>query len=95
MTVSLREKQSNYIKDIGKTNKQIYVNGLLCCEGERQQCHLSAGEKSVADQALVLQSQQRQQEVQFQDRLLQHTLTWGLRSTAGLAEGGLACLAQG
>lgn len=92
-TVSLREKQSNYIKDIGKTNKQIYVNVLLCCDREGQQCHLSAGEKSVADQALLLQSQQKQQEVQ--ERLQQCTLTWGLGSTADLAEGVLGLLGSG
>lgn len=73
----------------------MYVNRLLCCEGERQQCHLSAGEKSVADQALFLQSQQKQQEVQLQEKLLQCTLTWGLGSTAGLAEGGLGLLSPG
>lgn len=75
-----------------------YWHGLRCCKGEREQCHLSAGEKPVADQALLLQSQQNQQELQLallQERLLQCMLTWGLGSTAGLAEGGLGWLSSG
>lgn len=87
-----KRKTEQLHKIIGKTNRLIYLNGLLCCEGGRQQCHLSAGEKPVAHQALLLQSQQKQQELQLalqQERLLQCTLTWGLGNTAGLAEGGL------
>lgn len=93
-----KKKQSNCIKDIGKTNRYVHLNGLLCCERERRQCRFCAGEKTVTDQALLLQSQQKQLELQLalqQERLLQSTPTWGLGSTAGLAEGGLGQLSSG
>ena len=74
----------------------IYVSGFFCCEGERWKC-LSAAEKPAADQALLLQSQQKQQELQLapqQERLLQRMLTWGLGSAAGLAESSLGSLSS-
>lgn len=51
----------------------------------------------LKDQALLLQSQQKQQELQLapqQVRLLQCMLTWGLGSTARLAEGSLGRLSS-
>ena len=58
---------------------------------------LSAAEKPAADQALLLQSQQKQQALQLaprQEILLQSMLTWGLGSTTGLAEGSLGQLSS-
>jgi len=74
----------------------MYLNGFFCCGRERRKC-LSADEKPAADQALLLQSQQKQQELQLapqQERLLQCVLTWGLGRTAGLAAGSLVRLSS-
>lgn len=53
--------------------------------------------KPAADQALLLQNQQMQQELQLapqEERLPQCKLTWGLGSTAGQAEGSLGWLSS-